>query len=428
MKCLAIGSILTVVMTHKVKNVVHVMMENRSFDSIYGYVNHTSDIDNLNGKPPFCNHVNVKDPNSVKVCTSPNQVDSTIYGPNHGYRQTTEQLYGTDDPSVPLPKVAPMNGFAQQGSKGAYQNADTASLAQVMQGFNPDKIPIARTLASEFAIFDKWFASVPGPTQPNRIFSHCATSSGWYNNDRDNLIKGNPCRPIQKDLADAGLTWKNYYQEVPSYFFVRETRLDMLTRSKLWFEFKIDAKNGKLPNYSFLEPTFGELPNNNKNSNDGHAGGTQFHNAETFLKDLYETLRRSPQWESTLLIITYDEHGGFYDHVAPPTAPNPDGITTVDKDDKNVVYSYDRLGVRVPVTLVSPWIPKGMVIHEPNGPQNDSQFEHSSIPATLRSIFNLKSGPLTKRESWAGKFDSYLLDSPRLDCRMTLPNAVISGF
>ncbi|KAJ3254994.1 hypothetical protein HK103_006696 [Boothiomyces macroporosus] len=421
---------------HNVKNVVHVMMENRAFDTIFGYLTHTTDIDNLVGKEPFCNYVNVNDPNSLKVCTAPNQVDTSIYGPDHGYFETTNELYGTNDPSVPLPEVAPMNGFAQQAYNSAFKGADAAHLQQVMAGFDPKNIPVHATLASEFTIFDRWFAAIPGPTQPNRVSSHCATSKGWYNNDGTKLAEGNDCRSIFQDLSDAGLTWKNYFQEVPSFFFLRNTRLQMAANSKVWSSFVSDAQSGNLPNYSFLEPNFGELKQNQATYNgnlqlivDGHAGEPGFfHNAEYFLKELYETLRNSPQWESTLLLITYDEHGGFFDHVPPPKAPNPDGITTPDPDHAGVVYSFDRLGVRVPVIAVSPWVAKGKVEHEPKGPHPDSQYSHASIPATIRSIFKLSSPPLTAREAWSGDFESILMDTPRDDCPYVMPAVNMNGF
>ncbi|KAJ3254993.1 hypothetical protein HK103_006695 [Boothiomyces macroporosus] len=124
----------------------------------------------------------------------------------------------------------------------------------------------------------------------------------------------------------------------------------------------------------------------------------------------------------------YYELGGFFDHVHSPKAPNPDGIYTVDRDNKNITYRFDRLGVRVPVAIVSPWVPKGKVVHEPNGLQPDSQFSHASIPATLCSIFKLTPRPLTDREAWAGNFESILLNTPRDDCPLVMPAVNMNGF
>jgi len=104
--------------------------------------------------------------------------------------------------------------------------------------------------------------------------------------------------------------------------------------------------------------------------------------------------------------------------------PNPDGII----GNAPYYFKFDRLGVRVPTLLISPWIDKATVIHEPNGPTPHSQFEHSSVPATVKKLFNLNSNFLTKRDAWAGTFESYfnLRKTPRTDCPEKLPEVVKS--
>jgi len=148
---------------------------------------------------------------------------------------------------------------------------------------------------------------------------------------------------------------------------------------------------------------------------------------QRFVKEVYETLRASPQWKEMALLITYDEHGGFYDHVPTPVrhVPSPDGIIGRIGPYE---FRFDRLGVRVPTILISPWIDKGTVIHEPDGPTPYAQFEHSSIPATVKSLFGLKSNFLTKRDAWAGTFEKYLQlrDTPRDDCPEKLPEVKLS--
>lgn len=147
---------------------------------------------------------------------------------------------------------------------------------------------------------------------------------------------------------------------------------------------------------------------------------------QRFVKEVYETLRASPQWNETALIITYDEHGGFYDHVPTPVVgvPQPDGIVGPDP----YYFKFERLGVRVPSFLISPWIEKGTVIHEPNGPTPTSQYEHSSIPATVKKLFGLHSNFLTKRDAWAGTFENYfkIRKTPRTDCPEKLPEVLKS--
>jgi len=140
------------------------------------------------------------------------------------------------------------------------------------------------------------------------------------------------------------------------------------------------------------------------------------------MKQIYEALRSSPQWNETLFIITYDEHGGFYDHV-PPTSgiPPPDDIPS--HPDK---FEFNRIGIRIPTLLISPWIEKGTLISgKPTGdaaPFDNSEWELSSISGTVVKLFNLKSH-LTKRDAWAGHFDGFLKKrtTPRTDCPVTLP-------
>ncbi len=121
-------------------------------------------------------------------------------------------------------------------------------------------------------------------------------------------------------------------------------------------------------------------------------------NGEILLKETYEIIRNSPHWEESLFVITYDEHGGFYDHVPTPLyAPNPDGIVHPD-------FGFDRLGVRVPTIMVSPWIKKGTVVHAPpkdQMPFGTSEYEASSVYATVKKMWQLDSDFLTKRDEWA---------------------------
>ena len=148
--------------------------------------------------------------------------------------------------------------------------------------------------------------------------------------------------------------------------------------------FKTDARNGTLPNYAFIEPKyfsfFGQA-NDQHPPHDMRAG-------EKLIAEVYEALRHSPQWPHTLFVITYDEHGGTYDHVVPPAAVPPDGHTSQ--------FAFDRYGVRVPAIVVSPFVPAG-VVH--------TVFDHASIPATLARVFQLDRF-LTSRDAAANTFES----------------------
>ncbi|KAL7120777.1 hypothetical protein ACP275_02G143500 [Erythranthe tilingii] len=184
-------------------------------------------------------------------------------------------------------------------------------------------------------------------------------------------------------------------------------------------DFKKHCEEGKLPNYVVIEQRYFDLkilP-----ANDDHPSHDVCH-GQKFVKEVYEALRSSPQWNEMLFIIIYDEHGGFFDHVPTPVTgvPSPDGI--IGPEPYN--FRFNRLGVRVPAIMISPWIEKGTVLHGPTGPYPTSEFEHSSIPATVKKIFNLD-GFLTKRDAWAGTFETVInRKSPRTDCPETLPEPV----
>ncbi|KAG6792786.1 non-specific phospholipase C1-like [Populus alba x Populus x berolinensis] len=398
-----------------IKTLVVLVMENRSFDHVLGWLKSTRpDIDGLSGSES--NRISASDPNSDEVFVSDDAVfiDSD---PGHSFQAIREQIFGLNDTFA---DPAPMNGFVQQ----AKSMGETMSKT-VMSGFKPSLLPVYTELANEFAVFDRWFASVPASTQPNRFYVHSATSHGAMSNVRKDLIHGFPQRTIFDSLDDNGLSFGIYYQNIPATLFFKSLRKlkHLLKFHSYEPKFKLHAKLGKLPNYVVVEQRYFDVelfPANDDHPSHDVARG------QRFVKEVYEILRSSPQWKEMALLITYDEHGGFYDHVPTPVrgVPNPDGIIGPDP----YYFHFDRLGIRVPTFLISPWIDKGTVIHEPDGPRPDSQFEHSSIPATVKKLFNLNSNFLTRRDAWAGSFENYfyLRDTPRDDCPETLPDVTTS--
>jgi len=183
-------------------------------------------------------------------------------------------------------------------------------------------------------------------------------------------------------------------------------------------DFEDLCATGKLPTFSFLEPRYYELTPEFP-ANDQHPAH-DITEGEKIIKWVYETLRASPAWNDTALMIVYDEHGGYYDHVATPLegVPNPDG-----KVSTNPAFNFTRSGVRTPAVVVSPWINKGTVIKTPVGPMPTSQYEHSSLGATMKKIYGFPDF-LTERQRWAGTFETQFLTrtTPRTDCPTTLPN------
>lgn len=423
-----------------IKTIVVLVMENRSFDHMLGWqmqehpeidgvtgkeFNHIKIIDNSN------NNINNSNENKIKGNDSNNQNMDTLYfskdakyvvgDPDHSFQAIRQQIFGVvyphDDQNAPITLGTKplMSGFAQQAE------ATLPGLSKaVMSGFPPKALPVYTSLLNEFAVFDKWFAPVPASTQPNRQYVHSATSHGLMSNVRSELLKGLPQRTIFDNLYEEGLSFGIYFQSLPSTIIYRRLRqLKYINKFHLYNPaFKKHAKEGTLPNYVVLEPRYfnHEIPP----ANDDHPPH-DVSRGQALVKEVYETLRASPQWEETLLIITYDEHGGFFDHVPTPISnvPSPDDIV----GPAPYFFKFDRLGVRVPTFMVSPWIDKKTIIHTPNGPTASSQFEHSSIPATVKKLFNLKSDFLTRRDAWAGTFESVLSSrsTPRTDCPLTLP-------
>ncbi|PON87498.1 Acid phosphatase [Trema orientale] len=399
---------------YPIKTVVVLVQENRSFDHMLGWMKSLNpEIDGVTGSES--NPISTSDPNSKRVFFG----DRSAYvdpDPGHSIQDIYEQVFGqpwTEDSAAK--NLAPaMQGFAQNAERTQPGMAET-----VMNGFKPDSVPVYRELVSEFAVCDRWFASVPAATQPNRLFVHSATSHGLTGNDTKQLIQGFPQKTIFESLDEAGFSFGIYYNYPPSTLFYRNLRklkhIDNFHNFDV--HFKRHCEEGKLPNYVVIEQRYFDLlsvPGNDDHPSHDVSEG------QKFVKKVYEALRASPQWNEILFIVLYDEHGGFYDHVPTPVTgvPSPDGL--VGQPPYN--FRFDRLGVRVPAILISPWIERGTVLHEPSGPFPTSQFEHSSIAATVKKIFNLPHF-LTKRDEWAGTFEAVFLirTTPRTDCPVSLP-------
>ncbi|KAJ3417633.1 hypothetical protein HDV05_000090 [Chytridiales sp. JEL 0842] len=409
-----------------IKNVVVLVFENRSFDTVLGFYSRTrKDVDGI----PF---------NATQNCAAIGRdlmVESNLplvqqSGPEHSLEAITEQIYGKGvKPMETAGKKVTMSGFCDTYP---WSN-EPWRLQQVMDGFEPSKVPIFTTLASEYTVFDRWFAGMPGPTMPNRLLLMSARSV--FDNQvhtaasAKQAIAGFPQKSIFRSLDENNISWANYFQLLPTTLLFKDTRhprnLDKFRPMPLFFK---DAKEGTLPQFTWLDPLYtngDEVHTVFGEENDG-SPGADFARAEKFLKEVYEALRASPQWKDTLLLVTFDEHGGSYDHVHPPDSgvPSPDDISA-----NSNVFKFDRLGVRVPTLAISPWVKKGGVVNAPldgAGKQTPtSDYEHCSIPATLKNIFGLPEN-LSRRDAWAATFDHITreFDKPREDCLLKLPEGM----
>lgn len=366
-----------------IAHVVVLMLENRSFDSMLGRLYPgRADFDGLTGK-----EFNLFNGQKIPVWTSPIPLTSAAAcipspDPKEEFVNMTAQIFGA---GAPANAPANMSGYAAN-----YMLAPSGGdPRQVMHGFSPEHVPVISQLAKSFGVSDRWHASAPNQTWPNRFFAHTGTAAGYVNNSPAHFPYTMPT--IFSRLTREGLSWRIYRHDMPQ----------SATLEDIWSElpdhlynfdndFMADAMAGRLPNYSFIEPRYFSDPLLNRMPNDQHPP----HNVafgERLIARCYDALRNGAGWKKTLFIVTYDENGGVYDHVPPPAAVPPDKA----RPDN---FAFDRFGVRVPAVLISPWIPPGSIIRPPAGAKYP--FDHTTILATLRNLFDLGQ-PLTERDKAA---------------------------
>ncbi|MEX3926724.1 alkaline phosphatase family protein [Paraburkholderia sp. BR10936] len=363
-----------------IKHIVVLMLENRSFDNVFGYLRPAdADFDGLKGINSFLNY---GQNNSTGVAPWPTQpgIDSSRMpspDPGESFQDIKQQIYG-GAPAVPL-----MGGFIQNYlSKGGQAN-------DIMHCFAPEELPALSLLANSFAVSDRWFASAPCQTWPNRFFVHTGTANGYTNN----TLNGFPfqMQTIFNELEGI-VPWKIYFHDFPQTALL--SRLwPYFSNFRLVDEFVKDAAAGQLPGYSFIEPMYfpdSGLPNDMHPPHDVQL-------ADTLVAKVYNAVRASPNWTSTLLVIVFDEHGGCYDHVAPPPAVRPDARPGPD-------FNFDTFGVRVPAVLISPYTSATIL-----RPKGATPFDHTSIIRTVRNCFGIP-GPLSAREAAAPDLSCALND------------------
>jgi phospholipase C len=399
----------------RIRHLVVLMLENRSFDNMLGLAyDRTHPPRNLvpadgptyfgldfgpNGTTPGSGYWNPSnaaffdDPsvNPLEAPISPaapNDFKSPSPDPGEHFDRITAQIFGHGENRV-TPANNEMLGFLLDyaGSAGS------AVAAGIMRYYTPQHVPVMTALAQQFAVCDRWFAASPTQTLPNRSFFHTGTSCGKVNNwpydplDFNaptifNVLDQLRCTPWD---STKGPTWKIYKDSLLRI-------LDRLPATSVQFphlwldragadlhfkhidDFHADAAAGTLPTYSFLEPRLLIDGNDQHPPRDIRPG-------EQLVFDIYETVRKSPKPEEILLVITYDEHGGCYDHVPPPF-----GATAPDPMRKNPPFNFDRWGVRVPAIFISPLIEEGTVFRSTNKTAGGEErpYDHTSIPATIK--------------------------------------------
>jgi phospholipase C len=417
----------------RIKHVVVLMLENRSFDHMFGFSTAPAgqSVENLVGK----NLSNLVDPTKPESATNPKipakkTAPFAVHdkeGPSHSFNGTNVQLCNNrSGPSAQNP--VRNNGFVRNYRDHLLQGThevDKNKLAEVMQSFSPTQLPAINALASNFCLCDHWFCEVPGPTMPNRMYIHAATSEGYVHNAFDREFTS---KTIYELFDAAGHSWATYFHdfnEVLQFKALPKTEDHFRRFDERW---KTDVANGQLATYSFILPRF--MNKTNAPANSQHAPH-DMRFGENLIADVYDALAANQAlFNETVLIVTYDECGGFYDHIAPESAPNPDGQDSPNPDDtasfQVPTFKFDRLGLRVPTLIVSPWIEKGIV--------EKRNLQHTSVIKTMSEMFGL-AGPLNKRDKSATSFANLFTklsaprpatDMPKKLPRPSLANVVVS--
>jgi phospholipase C len=414
----------------KINHFVVLMLENRSFDHVLGMLKAQNPLIDGVLDHEFANRLDPAVPTSPLISTGSDPPFAMPFDPGHEFEDVQIQLYGRlpsaarkpASPTIP----ASMQGFIYSAEQAAKTPGDAGL---VMQCYRPDQLPVLSTLATEFALFNYWHSSLPGPTWPNRFFVHAATSAGLSDSPKDpDILAGYtfPAGTLYQGLKDANREWRIYHDGLPQSAGIDSLRsqyVDIFTRQFRDMQFfERDLTSSSLPEYLFIEPKY-DTGHNFVNGNSMHPRN-DVREGEKLLKRVYEAIRRSNCWADTMLIVTFDEHGGFFDHVPPPTAVSPGGGGAY--ADPARAFDFDRLGVRVPALVVSAYTQRNTVV----GQTPLECYDHTSILATVQKRFGLPA--LTQRDRAAATLERALnLSSPRLspdEAPMTLPGATANQF
>jgi phospholipase C len=404
------------------------MLENHSFDNMFAM----SGIQGITAATP-------RDSNSYDGQTynvNAAGVAQMPTDPLHNFQDVVDQLAGQ---GTVFPQGGPYpainnSGFAANYATTLDHHHPPASPGLIMSCIDtPNLAPVLYSLATNFVLCDHWFSSLPGPTWPNRYFVHGASSNGLetsqtLNEMADWMVEGfkYPHGSIYDALGS--IPYALYGDRDNEFSNDPSPRLEMggipqvgsikgipVLSVKNVVELENDLKGNYKAQYTFIEPNYGDI------AFDTYKGGSSQHamddlyGGEGLIKFVYEAIRNSPLWNESLLIITYDEHGGFYDSVAPGSITEPGDGSNSSKLNK-FGFQFNQAGVRVPAILVSPWLGKGVI--------DKTVYDHTSVLATAEKVLDIK--PLTDRDKHAKNPLHLLLESARTDCPTTLPEPVLT--
>jgi phospholipase C len=398
----------------QVEHVVVVMLENRSFDHMLGYLSlpveqggkGRVDVDGFEGPAVNVNHLDGT-PFPIHHLDYTKFKDETE-DPDHSGKSVDEQLSGDNGGFV--------ENFARISKERALASHEHPPEPGLVMGYyDGEDLPVYDHLAAEYCVVDRWFSSVPGATWPNRLYSVAGRAEGSHD-DKSPPLYELPSFPRYLDEHKVDWRWYSFDPATlraadPKYrlthhdhfAFVDSRKLSIGERAagKLMEEgpsFLDDVANGNLPPVSWIDPRFKDLRVLGPDSNDDHPP-SDLTAGQDLILTIYHALSAADSWSKTLLVITYDEHGGFYDHVTPPAAV-----------DENA--EFQRLGVRVPALVVSPLVAQGSTSSELLGA--DFHFDHTSIIKTILTRFCNDDGQIpemTARVAAANHLGHLLSDS-----------------
>lgn len=370
-----------------IDNIVVLMMENRSFDHYFQKLPESGQTDVDVAPATYTN----PDANGMPVAPF-HDSQFCIVDTNHEWTGTHDQINGgmmdgffkTNDGWHELPAGANMDESYRSGKRalGYYTSED---------------LPFYHWLANEFALGDHYFSSLAGPTWPNRMYLYAASSFGTIHND---VVE--PDKTIFDYLEMRQVSWKVYYSTTPGFAIFAAKYLSLKVQLEGRFvpiaDYFKDAAAGTLPSVAFVDPG---IAREAFDQNDEHPPAIpQF--GENFVATVVDALAKSPQWDKSAFFLTYDEHGGFYDHVVPPKACVPDDVAPLYKSGDTMV-SFDSLGVRVPFMVVSPYAKKHFVDHR--------TYDHTSILRFIEARFQIPA--MTHRDANAeAPWDMFDFDNP----------------
>ena len=352
----------------KIEHVVVLMLENHSFDQMLGCMSAVYDgkegRDRLEGID--LNHLRSNDdPDGSPIFQKETTERQMTLDPHHEVEHVAAQLESNN------------GGFVRDFVEAFVDTPPSREERQNVMGYYPvDFLPGLHQLARNFTVCDHWFSSLPGPTWPNRFFALSGTALGRVDMPNDGTNKADLAGYFQQAqdtifdrLNEKQITWKVYFHDLPQSWVMKQQRAPHNAAQYYYIRRFYEDASGHpedFPQFSLIEPDyFGYEQNDDHPPHD-------IMRAQKLIADVYNALRGNDAlWKSTLLVVFYDEHGGFYDHVVPPKADPPDDHeATVPFKDGVRVFKFDQLGFRVPAILASPWVKAGV---------EHTQFDHTSL-------------------------------------------------